>query len=155
MRGRKPKPTELKLLQGTFRQDRAPAAPPPATRQGTPHCPDDFDDEQRAEWKKLARQYRAEGRSIQPHEAGIHVGYVCLTVDLSRARRELRAVEEEVLNLPTAQGLPGLEHALVHAPSHLEEKRDRLLRRIRGLIQEHRSIAAELGLTPSARSRAG
>ena len=78
-----------------------------------------------------------------------------LQVSLSSARRELQAVEGEILKAAQHLHLPGLEAALVHAPTAMEEKRDRVLRRIRQLVQEHRAIAAELGLTPSARSRAG
>lgn len=155
MRGRKPKPTELKVLHGTFRADRAPAAAPPATRQGTPHCPDYFDDEERAAWKKLARVYREQQRAIQPHEVGIHVSYVLLEVQIARARRELHAVEAEILKAAKPQGLPGFEFAMIHAPTQYEERRHKLQRSLRQLVQEHRGIAAELGLTPSARSRAG
>lgn len=155
MRGRKPKPVELKLVEGTFRKDRAPSAPPPAARQGTPHCPEWFDDEQRGEWKKLARHYRDQGRSIQPHEVGIHVDYVVLTVQLAQHHRQLAAVEAEIRKKGEQLGLPGLDAARAHAPEGLAEQRKDLLREIRRTIQDRKSVAAELGLTPSARSRAG
>ena len=155
MRGRKPKPVELKLLEGTYRKDRAPAGPPPASRAGTPHCPDWFDEERRTEWKKLARHYRAEGRSIQPHEVGIHATYVDTLVAIAQAKRELAVIEEAARKKASQLSLPGVEHALLALPDTLADKRKDLLRRVRGLQQELKTYAAELGLTPSARSRAG
>lgn len=155
MRGRKPKPTELKVLEGTFRKDRAPAAPPPATREGTPHCPAWFNEERVKEWKKLARHYRTQGRSIQPQEVGIHACYVDTVVKISEAHRELAALEDEVRKKANQLSLPSFEHAVIALPEAVADKRKEILRRIRGLHQELKGYAAELGLTPSARSRAG
>lgn len=155
MRGRKPKPVELKVLQGTYRKDRAPAAPPPTATTGTPHCPVWFDEERIREWKKLARHYRAEGRAIQAQEVAAHVSYVDTLVTIAEAKRELAVIHAEAAKKATQLGLPGLEHVLVALPDALAAKRGELLRRIRGLHGELRGYAAELGLTPSARSRAG
>lgn len=155
MRGRKPKPTELKLVEGTFRKDRAPAAPAPATKAGSPHVPEWFDEERIREWKKLVRHYKAEGRSIQPHEVVIHASYIDLVVQLSEAHRELRAIHDEGRRAAKQLSLPSLEHALVGLPPYLADTRREILKRIGGLHEKLKGTAAELGLTPSARSRAG
>ncbi|WP_094023825.1 P27 family phage terminase small subunit [Maliponia aquimaris] len=58
MRGRKPKPTDLKLVTGTNRADRANPAehrPPPAL----PEPPAHLKHEARAEWTRVSRQLLA------------------------------------------------------------------------------------------------
>ena len=52
MRGRKPKPTHLKVLHGTFRKDRAAKHEPQPS--GTAVCPSWLDSTAKAEWRRLA-----------------------------------------------------------------------------------------------------
>jgi len=155
MKGRKPKPWEVKVIEGTARADRAPDRFPPPTSGGSLHCPKSFDDEERGAWRRLCRAYREAGRSIRPEEYDIHVTYVILGVQLMRARRELGVLEAEMAERVAQLDLPGIDAGWAQAPSRMEQRRDRILRRLRQLGQEQKSIAAELGLTPSSRSRAG
>ena len=52
MRGRKPKPTALHVLEGTFRADRHNDAEPHPTA-GAPSCPTWLDKEAKAEWRRI------------------------------------------------------------------------------------------------------
>ena len=49
-----PKPTALKIIQGTFRPDRALAEPIP--RSGAPEPPTDWDPKARAVWDRVVRE---------------------------------------------------------------------------------------------------
>lgn len=53
MKGRKPKPTQLKIVQGTFRPDRAPQNEP-KPRPIAPDCPLDLSDAARTIWLEIA-----------------------------------------------------------------------------------------------------
>lgn len=58
--GRPRKPTHLKLLEGTYRRDRAPAHEPHASRS-TPSCPADLDRAAKAEWRRIIPHLREMG----------------------------------------------------------------------------------------------
>src|SRR5260370_21696242 len=60
MRGRKPKPTRLKILEGN--PGRRPLNPnEPAPRAANPRCPAHLSDEAKAEWKRISRELYALG----------------------------------------------------------------------------------------------
>lgn len=53
--GRKPKPTQLKVIQGTFRKDRAnPSEPKPKNQ--LPPCPDFLEGKPRREYFRIGRK---------------------------------------------------------------------------------------------------
>lgn len=58
--GRPRKPTHLKLLEGTFRKDRANAAEP-KPKKGTPQCPAFLGEVAKAEWRRIIPELRAMG----------------------------------------------------------------------------------------------
>ena len=59
-RGPQPKPTALKLLEGTYRKDRAPKNEPKPKVQA-PSCPSWLRPEAKAEWKRLAPELVGDG----------------------------------------------------------------------------------------------
>lgn len=58
--GRPRKPTHLKLLEGTFRKDRANSREPKPAR-GTPTCPEWLGTAAKAEWRRIIPELRAMG----------------------------------------------------------------------------------------------
>src|SRR4030088_1854931 len=73
MRGRKPKPTVLKLLDGNPGKrplnDREPASIP-----GIPDMPEDLDDEAQAEWNRIVPELREMGLLCRADRAAL-TGY--------------------------------------------------------------------------------
>lgn len=152
MRGRLPVPTELKVIRGTDQPCRRPAAAPDLVGS-LPGPPKTFDAEERAEWRKLVQRYRRQNRLIMSSEYNAHVQYVLLTVRLARSEAELAALEQREV----AAAGEGATHAEAMAamPDDAFDRREAVLRRLEKQTLNHTRLAAELGITPSARSRAG
>lgn len=134
MRGRKPKPTTLKLLDGNpgkrSLNDREPQPP-----SGEPELPPELDDEARAEWKRVITELRDMGLLYRADRAAL----TAYCVAWSRWRRAEAQVKKfgEIVKSPE-KGFPMKSPYLTIADQSLETVRKFLV---------------EFGLTPSSRSR--
>ncbi len=142
MAGRKRKPTALKLIEGTYRKDRAPKhEPKPKQTAQVPSAPSYLGTKAKSEWKRIAKEL---------HDMG-----VLTRIDTKTLANYCQAYDDML----TARGL--LEaHNLANPTSH------NVLRTVGGMVRthpymiqmrEHRkdmmAFAAEFGLTPASRSR--
>jgi P27 family predicted phage terminase small subunit len=134
MRGRKPKPTRLKILTGNpGRRPLNPAEPvPPPT---PPDCPDHLDGEARAEWGRITPLLAAMGILSEVDRAAL-AGYCAAYGRWVEAERQVRKYGTIVTS--PDKGFPMKSPYLCIAESSLDQMR-RLL--------------VEFGLTPSSRSR--
>lgn len=133
MRGRKPKPTHLKLLEGNpGRRPLNGAEPRPAS--GTPTCPAHLTPTGKAEWKRLAVELQAIGILTRIDRA-VLAGYCQSWGRWVEAERKL---QETPPLLKTPAGYIQLSPWLTIA----NRERELMLR-----------YMAELGLTPSSRTR--
>lgn len=69
-RGPAPKPSKLKLIQGTYRKDRA-AANEPQPEASTPTCPTWLHREAKKEWKRIVPELEALGLLTQIDRAAL------------------------------------------------------------------------------------
>lgn len=133
MRGRKPKPTHLKLLEGNpGHRPINGAEPRPAA--GLPTCPAHLNPSARAEWKRLAAELQAIG-ILTRIDRSVLAGYCQSWGRWVEAERKLK---ETPPLLKTPAGYIQLSPWLTIA----NRERELMLR-----------YMAELGLTPSSRSR--
>jgi P27 family predicted phage terminase small subunit len=134
MRGRKPKPTTLKILAGNPGHrplnDREPATP-----QGMPDCPEFLDDEARAEWDRICRVLAQMGLLSTADRPALTA--YCVTY--SRWVEAERHVKQHgmIVKSPN-KGVPMPNPFLWVATAAMAELRKWLI---------------EFGLTPSSRSR--
>ena len=70
MAGRRPKPTKLKLLQGTQRSDRINRQEP-EPKPEIPNCPKHIQGESRREWKRITKELGAVGLVTRVDRAAI------------------------------------------------------------------------------------
>ncbi|SEN72617.1 phage terminase, small subunit, putative, P27 family [Loktanella fryxellensis] len=133
MRGRKPKPTTLKLIEGNpGRRPINDAEPKP--RGGVPTCPAHLGPSAKAEWKRLARDLNRIGLLTMADRAALAVYCQCW----GRWVEAERKLQETPLLLKTPSGY------VQHSPwLTIANKERELMARYMG----------ELGLTPSARTR--
>lgn len=131
-RGRKPKPTELKILDGT-RADRVNRNAPEPIREPL-ECPDHLDDAARAEWDRLLPQLERMGVVSQTDSAVLAL--YCVTFSRwIEARTELLR-----LGLVIETDLGGCKaNPAAGIVAKCEDQMAKLL--------------AELGCTPSSRGR--
>ena len=134
MRGRKPKPTLLRAIEGNpgkrALNDREPQAP-----EGMPDCPEHLDDVARAEWFRTAGVLQQMGLLTQADRAALAAYCVLYS--------RWVAAEEQVKKLGTIvksphKGFPMKSPYLTVADQALEAMR---------------KFMVEFGLTPSSRSR--
>lgn len=131
-RGRKPIPTAIKILKGTARKDRiagtisAPAA--------IPDCPECLEGTAREEWHRLARQMFELG-TLTLLDRSVLMGYCLAYARLIEAQKKVAELGQ-VIKSPNGYPVKNPYLSNVH-----EEMR------------QMRAYAAELGLTPSSRSR--
>ena len=133
-RGRKPKPTAVKLLAGN--PGRRPLnAQEPIAPEGIPDCPDYLDDEARAEWMRTAAVLREMGLMSKADRTALAA--YCVTysrwVDAERSVKKFGTIVKS-----PDKGFPMKSPYLCIAESSLEQMRKLLI---------------EFGLTPSSRSR--
>jgi P27 family predicted phage terminase small subunit len=132
MRGRKPKPRELKVLRDE-RADRIPARPVDQT-SGEPDVPANLDADARAEYDRITSELRSLGVLARTDRAVLG-----LYLDAWLARRDAeRSIQSLGLILNTTLGGVKTNPAAAVAST----SRALMLR-----------ILAELGLTPTARAR--
>ena len=133
MRGRKPKPTHLKLLEGNPGHRPINGAEPKPTA-GLPTCPAHLNPSAKAEWKRLVQELEAIGILTRIDRA-VLAGYCQAWGRWVEAERKLA---ESPPLLRTPAGYVQLSHWLTIA----NREREFMLR-----------YMTELGLTPSSRTR--
>ena len=133
MRGRKPKPTKLKLLEGNpGKRPLNPAEPVPDA--ALPDAPAHLDEDARAEWARTAEELNRLGLLTQVDRAAF-AGYCAA---YGRWAQASRALKGEGLTVETTNGNV-IQNPLVGIANKAMEL---MLR-----------FAAEFGMTPSSRSR--
>jgi P27 family predicted phage terminase small subunit len=134
MRGRKPKPTMLKVLDGNPGRrplnEREPAAP-----QGVPACPDWLSDEAKAEWKRVIPELQMMGLLSTADRAAL-AAYCTAWARWVEAEAMVRKFGPIVKS--PEKGFPMKSPYLSIADQALETMR---------------KLMVEFGLTPSSRSR--
>jgi P27 family predicted phage terminase small subunit len=131
--GRKPKPTNLKLIQGTYRADRAnPSEPKP--RAVIPPCPKFLQGEARKQYKKTAKKLARIGLMTELDDMALAM--------LCAGWQELLDATDQVnqggILIKSPSGLPVLNPYLTVANQ---------------AIKKVRALLAEFGMTPGSRSR--
>ncbi|NUN51832.1 MAG: phage terminase small subunit P27 family [Planctomycetaceae bacterium] len=144
--GRKRKPTVLKLLEGTYRKDRAnpnEAAPRPSLLRPPPV----LRGEARVEWVRLARELFHLGLLTKVDRAALAIH----CADWGNLCRAVRDIEERGAVLQTFETVTdpqGVEHQVLVA-----ERLNPYLRVYRQAKEGVLRTAAEFGMTPAARSK--
>jgi P27 family predicted phage terminase small subunit len=131
--GRKPKPTNLKLIQGTYRSDRArPSEPKP--RITIPPCPKFLQGEAQKLFKETAKKLARIGLMTELDDMALSM--------LCQAWQEYLEATEQVrksgILVKSPNGFPVLNPYLTVA--------NQALKKVRALL-------AEFGMTPGSRSR--
>jgi len=136
MRGRKPKPSALKRLEGNPGKRALNAMEPhPPIPQTPPHAPRHLGMEARKEWRRLCKQLVEIGLYTEIDHAMLEM-YCQMYGDWIEAKRKIRATGGRVMRAP----LGGLyTNPWVHEAN--------------GAWERLRKAAAEFGMTPSTRSR--
>jgi len=129
VKGRKPKPTQLKVLHGTQRASRVPAAP---IKSDPPTAPPFLDEEALAEWNRLAAENNG---TIEKADRALTAAF-CQT--WSRWVAAEMAMAETGPVVRSTSGAPMLN------PYFSVSQR---------CLKELRAYAAELGLSPTSRTR--
>ncbi len=143
--GGRPKPTELKVLEGTFRADRHSEAPQVAA--GWPEPPAHLSPRERELWDGLARHC---GAWTAPSDALVVNGVVALMDRLLRNQEAQRATEDAGHPLAykhTMREKDGQQTTIVEA------KENPLISQELKLWRELRSFVGLLGLSPADRAR--
>ena len=131
--GRKPKPTALKLIQGTYRADRAnPNEPKP--KAGIPPCPKFLQGDARKQYRKTAKKLAKIGLMTELDDMALSM--LCQAwVDYLESTDQ---VKKSGMLVKSPNGFPVLNPYLIAANQALKKVR---------------SLLAEFGMTPGSRSR--
>jgi P27 family predicted phage terminase small subunit len=131
--GRKPKPTALKLIQGTYRSDRAnPLEPRP--RPGIPPCPKFLQGEAREAYRKTAKKLARIGLVTELDDMALSM----LCQSWAEYLEATDQVRKTGMLVKSPNGFPVFNPYLVIA--------NQAVKRVRALL-------AEFGMSPSSRSR--
>ena len=134
MRGRKPKPTVLKILYGNPGKRRLPTDEPQPPLE-IPHPPDHLDEVARKEWTRITRLLNDLGMIAQLDMAGI----AAYCVSFSRwADAERRVAKHGIIVISPDKKFPMKSPYLCVAESAMEAMRKML---------------SEFGLSPTSRAR--
>lgn len=141
VRGRKPTPTQLKVVKGTFRKDRAPAAEPqvPASM---PTPPPHLSEPARGEWARVCRELYNLGVMTELDRAAL--GAYCqaygrwVQAEEALARFAARDPATHGIMMKTTAG-NAIQNPLVGAANKA--------------MSDMVRFAAEFGLTPAGRAR--
>lgn len=142
MRGRKPKPTAQKLLDGN--PGHRPISLNEWKPSGIPTCPAGMSKEAKKEWRRISKELLAAGllttvdRAILANYVSAWAIWYQATTELEQLRQTAAAEGKSNLIFRTKTGYLA-QHPLIGT--------------INSAASEMRKCAAELGLTPSARSR--
>ena len=135
VRGRKPKPVEIKLVEGNAGKRALPEEAALAKAAGEPEPPPDFRGEHLEEWARVVADLRAMGVLGRENGAVIEI-YVRQLLRMREA--EAHVAQWGVIVPAPRTGVP------MHNP---------YLSVANAAAKETHRLAAELGLTPSARGR--
>ena len=131
--GRKPKPTHLKALAGTYRPDRAnPAEPQPPV--GLPEPPAELDAVGRQMWEFVGRELHACGMMTTVDGPQLHL----LCMAWSRYCMASKKITPETMLLKSPKGYP------IQNP---------YLSIMNKAFEQVQKTLTELGMSPSSRSR--
>ncbi len=133
MAGRRPKPTKLKLLQGTQRSDRVNLQEP-APKPEIPSCPKHIQGESRREWKRITKELGAVGLVTRVDRAAI----AAYCEAYGRWSEAVSKLHEKGLLVKAPSGYPILNPYLSIINSALDQMR---------------KFLTEFGMTPSSRTR--
>lgn len=137
MRGRKPKPTALKELQGNPGKRALNASEPKP--EGTPRCPQWLTGEARKEWKRVAAAL-VKAKVVTQVDRAVLAAYCQSYAQWMEAEEKLKLSEEEG-GSPVIENTKGNLVANPWVGVGQRAKMDML------------KFASELGMTPSARTR--
>jgi P27 family predicted phage terminase small subunit len=131
--GRKPKPTQMKVVQGTFRKDRANPSEPKPKRQ-LPPCPDFLEGRTRKEYYRIGRKLERIGVLTEVDDLAL--------IGLCQSWAEYLETTEQArktgMLVKSPSGYPIVNPYVVLA--------NQALKRVK-------SFLTEFGMTPSSRSR--
>jgi len=131
--GRKPKPTNLKLIQGTYRPDRAnPSEPKP--RAVIPPCPKFLQGEAKKQYQKTAKKLARIGLMTELDDLALSM----LCQGWQEYLDNTEQVKKSGILVKSPNGFPVLNPYLIAANQ---------------AIKKVRSLLAEFGMTPASRSR--
>lgn len=131
--GRKPKPTNLKLIQGTYRSDRAnPSEPKP--RAMIPPCPKFLQGEARKQYAKMAKKLARIGLMTELDDMALSM----LCQGWAEYLEATDQVKKSGILVKSPNGFPVLNPYLIVANQALKKVR---------------SLLSEFGMTPGSRSR--
>ena len=131
--GRKPKPTQLKVVQGTFRRDRAnPSEPKP--RKQLPPCPDFLEGTARKEYFRIGRKLQRIGVLTEVDDLAL-IGLCQSWAEYVEATEQVRKTG---MLVKSPSGYPIFNPYVVLA--------NQALKRVKAFL-------TEFGMTPSSRSR--
>lgn len=133
MKGRKPKPTKLKVLGGNPGK-RPLNTQEPKPKSGRPMCPKHLSPEARKAWRKLAKELEAVG--LLSKLDGIALEMVCETY--ARWQDANEKVQKTGLMLKSPNGFPVINPCLSIANRCFDQLK---------------SMLSEFGLSPAERSR--
>ena len=132
-KGPAPKPTNMKLLSGTFRKDRAtPGEPTPKIEVPSP--PSHLDAEARREWKRISVELARLGL-VSKIDRAVLALYCQTWSDWTQAREELKGHGRTVKS-PNGYEIPSPHLTIANAAG-----------------KELRALAAEFGMSPASRTR--
>jgi len=131
--GKKPKPSALKLIQGTYRSDRAnPSEPRP--RPGIPPCPKFLQGDAREQYRKMAKKLVRIGLLTELDDMALSM----LCQSWAEYLEATDQVKKTGMLVKSPNGFPVFNPYLVIA--------NQAVKRVRSLL-------AEFGMSPSSRSR--
>jgi P27 family predicted phage terminase small subunit len=129
--GRPPKPTHLKVLQGTLRKHRKRNEPEPEI--ALPECPPHLEGEAKSEWESMSEQLFSLGLLTRIDKAAL-AGYCQAWADWVEAMHELK--RGKVLRAKTGYPILSPWWSIANKAN-----------------EQMRAYLTEFGLTPASRSR--
>lgn len=129
----KSKPTNLKLVQGSYRKDRANPSEP-KTKAAIPTCPKELSGDARNEWKRITKELYTLGLITQVDRAAISA-YCSAWGMFVESERQIAK-----------------EGAIAYTPNGMPVQSPWLQIRNKSL-EQLRSYATEFGMTPSSRTK--
>ena len=135
MPGPAPKPTRMKLLEGTYRKDRAPANEP-KPQSKIPPCPRHLSKEAKREWRRISKDLLTLGLLTVVDRAAL----------AAYCQAWARWVEaEEEMSKPDFKLVRSTDKGYEHASPWVGVANNAL--------KQMRAFLVEFGLTPASRSR--
>jgi P27 family predicted phage terminase small subunit len=131
--GRKPKPTALKLIQGTYRRDRANANEP-KLKAMIPPCPKFLQGEARETYRKVSKKLARIGLMTEIDE----MAFAMLCQSWAEYLEASEKLRETGMLVKSPNGFPMMDPYLVIANA---------------AVKKIRALLTEFGMSPSSRCR--